>query len=83
LPHKNHLFRFYINNIYICHIANLKVYDMNNLDWQMEGNTIFKDFEFNNSKAAMNFMNEVAKWLKNINEVLRFIFILKNQLALR
>ncbi len=34
---------------------------MNNLDWQMEGNTIFKDFEFNNSKAAMNFMNEVAK----------------------
>ena len=34
---------------------------MNNIDWQMDGNTMFKDFEFTNSKAAMNFMNEITK----------------------
>ncbi len=34
---------------------------MNNLDWQTEGNSMFKDFEFINSKSAMNFINQITK----------------------
>ena len=38
---------------------------MNNLDWQIEGNSMFKDFEFTNSKSAMNFMNEITKIIED------------------
>lgn len=34
---------------------------MNNKDWKVDGNAMMKDFEFKNSKLAMNFMNEVTK----------------------
>ena len=34
---------------------------MNNKDWKVTGNAMTKDFEFKNSKLAMNFMNEITK----------------------
>lgn len=34
---------------------------MNNIDWTVEENYLNKDFDFQNSKSAMKFMDEVAK----------------------
>ena len=34
---------------------------MNNIDWTIEGKYLNKDFDFQSSKSAMKFMDEVAK----------------------
>ncbi|MEA1898915.1 MAG: 4a-hydroxytetrahydrobiopterin dehydratase [Bacteroidota bacterium] len=34
---------------------------MNNIDWTIEGNFMNKDFDFQSSKSAISFMDEIAK----------------------
>ena len=40
---------------------NPKFLSMNNIDWTIEENYLNKDFDFQSSKSAMKFMDEVAK----------------------